>query len=610
MQIHRIKHSFSSGEITPLTAGRYDFSRRGNACQTLRNAICVAQGPATRRPGTRFVFDLGAIPDFDTTSPVRMIPFIFNEEQAYILIFFKNITTGLINVIFAVKGGGILVYPDPPPTECPPGTLITVTAGDIVALELPGVWDLENMDYAQSADELYIAQSTQMPFVITRYDHTCWVGNTVPFTVYPAEWTATDGYPERVTFHQQRIVFAANKTNRQTVWLSKAGNFLDFGVSAPLVASDSITFVLDSGTQNKIMWLESGKSLMVGTMANEWTVTGSDQAALTPENIVAQKQTNNGSVAIKPLTVNLATLFVEQYGKTVNEFIYDLNYDSYKNSSLTILAPHIFEQTSIKNWCYQQSPHSLIWAVLDDGTLAVCTYQREHEVIGWHRHDTDGQFLEAVCIPGDEGEDNVWFTVKRTVAGVEKLYLERLSEFFKSDQSIDGKFLDCWLEYSGAPGNLISGLGYLEGKTIIPLVNGAVHPPVVVTGGQVLLDGAYSNVLVGLPYTSRIVPYLPDLRLPDGVAVGRSQRISRLDLMLYRTAGVDVGEIGSSGDDLENISFRMPWDDLGVATPLFQGVISYDFPGGYSNDANYALEITDPIPLTVLCVIDIVEAFD
>ena len=353
----------------------------------------LTQGPATRRSGFRYIYDINSI-GLDTTNPlVRLIPFTFNEDQAYALLFYMH-TDGDIRMVIGDQEG-LVVYSNPVPDFCPPipyevaytgigtydipidigasievevrhtaaddtetvlvettdytitinadptadtinvtggptdsaGTLdfylkTTASPGDIVTLTFPTGWDIENFDWAQSADEIYIAQSGLPPHVIKRHGHTCWEIVELTFTDQPVDWSDDYGWPERVTFHQQRLVYAANLLKRQTVWMSKAGSFYDFGQSGTIVDSDAVSFTLDSGTQNKIVWMLSGKSLNIGTIGNEWTVTGSTRAALTPENILAQRQTNNGSEANKALMVGITTLFVEKYGRVINEFVY------------------------------------------------------------------------------------------------------------------------------------------------------------------------------------------------------------------------------------------------------------------------------------------------
>ena len=399
-------------------SARVDFSRHNNGCKSLSNMVCTTQGPATRRGGFRYIYDLTSIGLNPADPRVRMLPFVFNEIQAYAMIFFVDINGDVI-LVFGDKAG-LIVYGDPPITECPPGTPVTPTPGDIVSLNLgpvaaPGYspgdtdtgWDIDYFDWAQSGDEMYIAMSSQAPQVIKRYASSCWELASLTFTDQPVDWSDVNGWPERVTFHQQRLAYAANLLRRQTVWMSKAGDFYAFGTESTVVDSDAITFTLDSGTQNKIVWMISGKSLNVGTIGNEWTVTGSTRTALTPSNVLAQRQTNNGSEPNKPLMVGITTLFIERHGRAVNEFVYDFNVDSYKTSDMSVLSEHVTKYSSIRDWTYQQTPDNIIWCIRKDGYLLGITYQREHEVIGWHVHNTKGDFEAITSVPGDDREDEV-----------------------------------------------------------------------------------------------------------------------------------------------------------------------------------------------------------
>ena len=406
MPFFRLKHSFTAGELSPLMNDRIDFDRYRNGCKTLKNMFCVTQGPAIRRPGLKFVYDLNRI-GFDTeVGKIRMIPFIFNEIQAYVMVFYQHEDGGIRMVLATtdskgadglVLGSGqpceydsessrdwegdttlptdfVFFYPDGASvtaievwhiadadqarTELTETTDYTVAYDDpageatvtvlsnattdaledgriyctlsisvpailrneVVTIYLPSDWNLDDFDWAQSGDEMYFAQPDLNPHIIRRHDHTCWELVSVTFANQPKDWSDEYGWPERVTFHQQRLCFGANKLRRQTIWMSKAGDFGDFGVSSPLLDSDAVTFTLDSGTQNRIQWISSSKSLHVGTLGNEWTVDGNDQSALTPDNILARRQTNSGSEPNKPLMVGITTLLFQRPVRTVNEF--------------------------------------------------------------------------------------------------------------------------------------------------------------------------------------------------------------------------------------------------------------------------------------------------
>lgn len=606
--MYRLKHSFTSGELSPLMNDRVDFERYKNGCKTLENAICLTQGPAARRPGTEFIYDLNTL-GMDTTDPkIRMIPFIFNENQAYTMIFFQH-TDGFAHVVFGT-GGGLVTYGAVPITECPPGTPVSPTPGDIVELTLPSGWDIDGFDWAQSADEMYFAQSGLQPHIIKRYDNECWVVSSLTFTDQPASWT-TDNWPERVTFHQQRLAFAANNTNRQTVWMTQAGDFSSFAVSSPLVDSDAVTFTLDSGTQNKIQWMTSGKALFIGTLGNEWTVVGGTQTALTPSNILAQRQTNNGSEPNKPLVIGVTNLFIERHGRSINEFVFDYTYDSYKTTDLTVLAPHMTEFHSITDWTYQQTPHSIVWCVRDDGVLLGLTYQRDHKVVGWHRHITQGEFKAITVIPGDTREDDIWLTVKREVNGADKYYVEKVADFERAQLTEDSRYLDSFLVYTGAPTDTISGLSHLEGLQVGILADGTVHPEVTVSSGSISLNNEYSHVVVGLSFTTEVRPYLTDLGLNDGTSLGRTKKITNLFVDFYESLGCKYGKDDSEdGEKVEELPFRVPGDLMGNQVPLFTGFKKISFMEGFDSKSEYFIRQEQPLPLILRSVVDEIEVFD
>lgn len=593
--LRRLKHSFTAGEVSPLMTDRVDFERHINGCLSLKNMLCLTQGPITRRPGFRYIYDLSAVGLHPTNPIVRMIPFVFNELQAYALIFFMH-SSGTPRVVFGYDRG------------------LVTDGGSVVYLSLTSAWDIENFDWAQSGDTMYCAQSGVAPHYIQRTSHTSWSLVAVTFVSQPADWSVSNGWPERVTFHQQRLVYGTNTLRRQTLWSSKAGSFHDFGVHSPLLDSDALTFTLDSGTQNKIKWLSSAKALYVGTMGNEWTVTGSTKDALTPSNILAQRQTSQGSEGVKPLMVGDRTLFIEQFGRIVNEFVYNYALDysgGFETNDLTILAPHLTKDYSVHSWAYQQTPHSIIWCVREDGGLIALTYQRQHKVIGWHRHDTDGQFKTVCTIPGQYREDTLWAVVARTINGSVRHYVEQLDVTFNSDSSANGRFLDSFIEYSGAAATTFSGLSHLEGKTVHIIADGAVEAPRVVTSGQVSIPYAASNVAIGLNYESEVIPCVADVTMKDGTLLGRKQRVIKIDVELYRSLGISYGRETEDGRELlDTAPFRRSRDLLGQAVPLFTGIRSLDFVEGWDTKSKYFLRQTQPLPMTILGIIDHVEVAD
>lgn len=73
--------NFVGGEVTPSLCARYDLKKFGTFLETCRNFVPNIHGDVERRPGTKFIADLGA--------NSVLIPFQFNTEASnnYVLIF-------------------------------------------------------------------------------------------------------------------------------------------------------------------------------------------------------------------------------------------------------------------------------------------------------------------------------------------------------------------------------------------------------------------------------------------------------------------------------------------------------------------------------------------
>ena len=85
------------------------------------------------------------------------------------------------------------------------------------------------------------------------------------------------------------------------------------------------------------------------------------------------------------MQIGNSVLFVQRQKKKVREFAYRFEDDAYVAPDMTLLAEHITGD-GINDVDYAQEPESIYWAVRDDGVLLGMTYQREEDVVAWHRH--------------------------------------------------------------------------------------------------------------------------------------------------------------------------------------------------------------------------------
>lgn len=320
--------------------------------------------------------------------------------------------------------------------------------------------------------------------------------STPPTARNPFE--GTDNFPSTVGYWQQRILFANTNNNPETVYASRTANFKNFTASSPLQDDDAVTFRLAGKQVNAVRHLLDLDQLIIMTSGSEWSVGGDAAQILTPDNVNARQKSYNGSSTLPPIIVVNSVLFVQARGGAVRDLFNDA-LEGYKGNDLTIFASHLFDGHTLLDWDYQNIPQSIIWAVRDDGTLLGLTYVREHQVLAWHRHDTDG-VVEGVCVVPEGNEDAVYLVVRRTISGASVRYIERMASRF-IEAIVDAVFIDCSLEYDGR--NTTSTTMTLSQITI----GGGAGPAIEETGRSVF-SGVTEHgriVINGLTESGRVV---------------------------------------------------------------------------------------------------------
>lgn len=430
---------------------------------------------------------------------------------------------------------------------------------------------------------------------------------------YHGAWSEYAGYPCSVVFFQNRLFFGGTAKQPQTVWGSQSGDYINFGVSSPVVDSDAITIPLVSEQVNTIKNMKSLDKIIGFTSGGNWKIgSGSDSSAITPTSISAVQQGYYGASSLTPLSIGNRMIYAEEKGSAVRDIGYDYTSDSYVGNELTILAEHLFRNRSIIDWAYAQEPTGIVWCMCDDGTLLGFTYLVEQKVWGWHRHETDGLF-ESVCVISGDGRDEVWFIVNRTVNGVTKRYVEQMASrnptvYYATDsdgeqysyiKSEDSYFVDCGITYRGEATSTITGLDHLEGKTVSILANGNVHPQKVVSSGLITLDYPVTVCHVGLPYVSDIETLNIDIPLKTGTIQTRFKKINQVTLRMEDSRNAFVGTSFSKMYELK-VRQNESWDE---PVRVFSGDKDITLSSGSTKEGRVCIRMKDPLPITLLALV-------
>jgi hypothetical protein len=228
-RVSSIITNFRAGEISPRLEGRIDLQKYNEAVKELENMIVFPQGGVARRPGTYYA---GTTKD---GGQVRLINFEFSDTQAYVLEFgnlyvriYKDggLVTAATTAITAItkanpavvtsnshgmsNGDRVFITSVVGMTEVN-NREFTVAGATTNTFQLSGInssaftaygsagttgeiievtttyttAQLSTINFAQSADVLYLAHLSHAPAKLTRTSHTAWTLTDIDFTDGP-----------------------------------------------------------------------------------------------------------------------------------------------------------------------------------------------------------------------------------------------------------------------------------------------------------------------------------------------------------------------------------------------------------------------------------------
>ncbi|WP_397384865.1 hypothetical protein [Prosthecobacter sp.] len=427
-------------------------------------------------------------------------------------------------------------------------------------------------------------------------------------TVYWREgsWSDYRGYPRTVSFFEQRIIYGGSASYPRRVWFSTIGDVDNFRWGTK---DDNAFNYLLSGKSNAVQWMAAptgtSSGIAIGTLGDELMMqAASAQETLTPTSPSVSKQSSRGSAYLPAISADDVILFVQADRRTVREFVFDFSKGGFVSQPMTLLAEHV-TKSGIVQMAFQQKPDAIIWCVTTDGRLIAMTYERQQEVVAWHRHPTDG-FVESVAVISGipPGADEVWLSVRRTVDGAPVRYLERFDpEHWNKVEEENKPYFICSdsakAQDFGEDVTIVDGLDHLEGREVVVLVDGAVHPNRTVTDGQIELQTAGQIVVVGLPFVALIQPNEIELDLPDGSSFSRKRRANRVALQFWKSLGCEVRQNALQWERLEFRDTEMPMDD---SPPVFTGQKEIHVEGSHQTNMQIQIRQSQPLPLNLLAV--------
>jgi hypothetical protein len=412
--------------------------------------------------------------------------------------------------------------------------------------------------------------------------------------IYDTPFSSVDNYPAAVSYHEQRRVFAGTINKPQNIWMTKSGTESNMSYSLPIKDDDRIAFRVAAREANTIRHIVPLTQLLLMTSSAEWRVASVNSDAITPTSISVKPQSYVGASNVQPVIINNTMIYGAARGGHIRELAYNSDAGGFVTGDLSLRSPHLFDGYNITDMSFSKAPYPVVWMVSSNGNLVSLTYVPEQSIGAWHTHDTDGEF-ESCAVVAEDAEDVLYVVVRRDINGTSKRYVERMASRQFIDP-MDAFFVDCGATYDGTATSTVSGLDFIEGKTVNILADGAVHPQRVVTGGAITLDREYSKMQIGLPITADLQT-LPFVAQTDNAfGQGRYKNTNKVWLRVYRSSGIFAGP---SSDALTEAKQRTT-EAYGTAPALKSEEIEINITPSWGDSGQVFVRQIDPLPLTLV----------
>lgn len=390
-----------------------------------------------------------------------------------------------------------------------------------------------------------------------------------------ADWSeqafsAVRGYPAAVVFHENRLCFAGTIAQPDAIWMSSIGAFFNFDVGTA-EDNDAIALVAATGSINEVRYMISNRDLQVFGASGELYVPTYLNQAITPTNAQIRKQTPFGCDFVQPVSIDGATVFIQNGGSVAREYLYTDTEDAYTSTAISTVASHLIVSPSCMTVSHGafNGAESYVFMANGNGDIALFNSNRSEKRAAWTRVTTDGNFC-SVCGIHDRVFVNTW-----TPSG-DLILCEFVGEI-GLDRYITAAVSSDYASVSGyySVGDTVDvlsedGLQYYGQKTVVD--NGGTP--------SVNLPGVTGNVHIGIKFNAVIETNSIDAITRSGPLTGQIRGISTVIVELKDTRSAKVNSRAITLDS------------------SFSGKKEVRLLG-HSRDPKVRIEQNDPLPLQV-----------
>jgi len=389
--VSAVQRSFAGGEIAPAMYGRVDQTKYQTGLKTLYNFFVQRYGGVSNRAGTTFIAEVK-----DSSKRVREIPFIFNDDQTYVLEFGDQYMRVHRQGVQLTESAVVISAA----TQANPVVITAVTHGytdgdEVVLADINGMTELNGRNFK-------INNSTTNTFELQDMDgvdldgtgYTAYTSGGNSYKVYEISTPYLEADLQELDFAQSGDVVTITHTNYLQRDLSRTGHTswtlsaLTFTPSIPQPDSGSgspgsagtgtyryrVTAVKEETFEESLPGFETAKSVSGATQANPCVVT------------VTSHGYSNGDEVYLDLVEGMTELNGARYtiaNKTANTFelsgIDSTSYTAYTTGGTCERTSIVVDSAATPS---SSAPITLSWSAVDDA-LEYHVYKETNSVYGY-----------------------------------------------------------------------------------------------------------------------------------------------------------------------------------------------------------------------------------
>lgn len=319
----------------------------------------------------------------------------------------------------------------------------------------------------------------------------------------------TVGYPAKVGYHGDRLIFANTRLLPYSYFASRPGQYLNFDIGTGQ-DDDAIVNTIGIANSGEILWINGGKQLEIYCSNVEIIITEDDSIGFVQSCSPRRQSSNGSSKKLKVVPYLNDSYFVSKTGKSIENFRLAGSVGmSYTSSSVSKQSQHLVKDPI--NACVirgtEATQDNFIYFLNSDSTMISFQFSNEFQDGNALASMTPFAFQPNVSLIDITSCGNSVYILKH-YTNTDKYFIEELVEDCSDQDGNTVIKIDSCRNATMEDNGTINDLDEYEGTKINVIVERQNYGQFMVQNGTVIVPRVTngSTVVVGWLFSRQIIP--------------------------------------------------------------------------------------------------------